>query len=64
VLLGQGGVAQLVGQEDVGGQDDRLDGLAEPPLQGLLAGQVRSQLERWISEARQSGVRLRTTQGA
>lgn len=45
VLLGKRGVTQLVRQEDARGQNDGLDGLAEPPLQRLLAGQVRSQLQ-------------------
>ena len=45
VLLGKRGVTQLVRQEDARGQNDGLDGLAEPPLQRLLAGQVRGQLQ-------------------
>ena len=44
-FFGKGGISEFVGQEDARGQNDGLDGLAEPPLQRLLAGQVRSQLQ-------------------
>ena len=36
---GQGGVAALVGQEDVGGQQECSDRLPQPALDLLLAGQ-------------------------
>jgi hypothetical protein len=45
VLLRKSGIAQLVRQEDTRGQNHSLDGLTEPSLERLLAGQVGGDLK-------------------
>jgi len=45
VPLGESRVAQFVCQEDAGGQDNRSEGFAKPPLQSFLAWQIRCELQ-------------------